>query len=145
MRNLPQDIENYVTDDEGILKEPKRPISALHSTFWKLLDMPIKRLVLDEAQTINKRNGVLHKALQALFYKAAIILSGTLAHSAWFDIGGYVDFIRGHPLTTDAEFLWMFSSRDYDDIPAPPGVTQLAILQKFLCAFVITRLPHGER
>lgn len=61
------------------------------------MKLPIKRLVLDECQRLNKRDGARHIALKALFYEAVIMLSGTFIHNKWQDISGLVDFVSGHP------------------------------------------------
>lgn len=45
------------------------------------MDTPIKRLVIDEAQNVNKRDGVRHRAIKALYADAIVLLSGTLAHN----------------------------------------------------------------
>ncbi|OBT85108.1 hypothetical protein VE02_06487 [Pseudogymnoascus sp. 03VT05] len=127
MRDLSSLIDDYVKDAEGITK--------------RILGVLIKRLILDKAQVANKRSGTRHRALQALYFEATIVLSRTLAHNIWYDVARYFDFIKGHPVTSDAEFMRLFSSNDYDDAPAPLSITQMGILQKFMMAFTIARPP----
>ena len=103
--------------------------------------MPIKRLVLDEAQLANTWAGTRYKALRALYYNAAIILSGTLAHNSWQDISGYLYFLQGHQITSESDFIRMFSSSDYDEVTTAPSITQMGIFQKLLRPMLIARPP----
>jgi hypothetical protein len=57
------------------------------------MNLPIKRLVLNKAQLVNKRYCVRYKALKDLFYHSVILLSGTPAYNKWHNFSGLVDFL----------------------------------------------------
>lgn len=42
-------IEEYANDQGATVKKPARPTSALHTDMWKILALPFKITVLDEA------------------------------------------------------------------------------------------------
>jgi SNF2 family DNA or RNA helicase len=67
------------------------------------------RVVLDEAQRVNKRGRKRHEAIKRLSAEAFIILSGTLLHNKSHDFSGYVNFLRGHPFGTHQKFMNTFS------------------------------------
>lgn len=130
----------YRNDRTGLVKKPTRPNSVLHSSFWKMLKLPIKRLILDEAQTVNKRDRVRHKAIKDLYYEAIAILTRTPAHNKWHDFSGLVDFLEGHPFTTHGLFMKTFSSKDYDNKIDRPDLPRVHLLQRFIQAFTIERV-----
>jgi hypothetical protein len=49
-------IIEKANDQKGNKILPKRTTAALHSDMWKILDLPFKIAVLDEAQKVNKRS-----------------------------------------------------------------------------------------
>jgi SNF2 family DNA or RNA helicase len=136
---LLDELDRYNNDQTRTLKKPKRPDAALHSSIWRDLKLPIKRLVLDEAQLVNKRNGVRHKALKALYYEAVLALSGTPGHNHYHGFSGIVDFLSGHPFTTHKLFMKTFSSLDYEGKIDRPDLSRIRLLQRFLQAFTIAR------
>jgi hypothetical protein len=105
------------------------------------LNLPIKRLVLDEPQLVNKRNtgneGVRHGAIKDLYYKAIVMLSGNPAHNRWQDFSGLVDFLEGHPFTNHTLFLKACASLDHEGKPDRPDLPRMCLLQRFLQAFTI--------
>lgn len=113
-RLLPEKLDMFLNDRTGHVKKPTRPTAVLHSSFWRELNLPFKRLVLDEVQVINKRGGVRHKAIKSLHYKGVIQLSGTLAHNKWHNFSGYVDLLSGHPFPTHRDFMKTLSTYGYD-------------------------------
>lgn len=137
-KEFPEEINHYLTQDRTT-QVPQRPTAALYSELWKLLNLPIKRTVIDEAHKVNKRKGARHQAIKALHTKAFTILSGTLAHNMWHNFSGYVDFVSGHPFESHAKFLHAFSTFDYDDSLARPDAPRMRLLQRFLQAFTIVR------
>lgn len=141
MRNLSLEIEKFRhrKDQQSTLKQPIRPNAVLHSAFWQQLNLPIKRLVLDEAHLVNKRDGARHGALKNLFYLSAIVLSGTPAHNAWHDISGLIDFLQGHPFKDHQLFMKAFSSTDYEGRIGRPELHRMRALQRFIQAFTIAR------
>ncbi|KAF8854060.1 P-loop containing nucleoside triphosphate hydrolase protein [Acephala macrosclerotiorum] len=138
-RNLIDGIDAYNNDQTGSTLKPKRPIAALHSSFWLELKLPIKRLILDEAQVVNKRNGVRHKAVKRLNAKAVVVLSGTLAHNKWHNFSGLIDFLAGHPFTTHKLFMRAFATQDYDGKISRPDLPRMRLLQRFIQAFTVAR------
>lgn len=130
---------------EVAAKNPKgtllnRPTVAIATGMWALLGLPIKRGYIDEAQMVNKRTGKRHQSLMKLPVSSWCIMSGTLAHNKWYDISGYLDFIKGHPYTTDREFLAQFKTPSYTPNAAPDiSGAQLYLLQRFLQAFIVMR------
>lgn len=137
MNALPSKLDEYV--DGGHHGEaPIRPTSALHSEFWKQAGLPFKRVILDEAQKVNKHDGARHVATKNLYCKAYVALSGTLMHNKWHDISGLLDFVDSHPFASWSTFMHAFSEIDYTGkvVLAP---TKVALLQRFLQPFLIAR------
>ncbi len=139
MRDLPAKIMAFANSQDGQVEKPIRARSALHSSFWREMGLPIKRLVLDEAQVVKKARNKRHQALKLLYAKATILLSGTLPHNKWHDFSGLVDFARSHPFNDHHKFLHAFSSINYNGSIDVPDVPSLRLLQRFLQAFTIAR------
>ncbi|OBT86746.1 hypothetical protein VE02_06279 [Pseudogymnoascus sp. 03VT05] len=118
---------------------PKRPTTASFSNICRELELPFKRVVLDEVQKVNKRHGRRHVAIKNLHAKGFIMLSGTLPHNKWDDMSGYVDFLKDHPFTTHAEFIRTFTTSDYTGFNSSPDAPKLRLLQRFLQAVLIAR------
>jgi len=135
MRDFPKKVAEYKAKGG---KAPRRPQSALFSDLWRKVRMPIKRLVLDEAQRVKNVKGARHIAAAALFYEAVLLLSGTFLDNQWYDVGGLIQFLRGHPFTTTKIFRTAFSDRDYQGVELVRE-HKIRLLQKFLMAFVIAR------
>lgn len=135
IRDFPKQVAKYKAEGG---KAPKRPHSALFSELWKRINMPIKRLVLDEAQRVKNANGARHTAAAALFYRAVLLMSGTFLDNQWYDVGGLVQFLKGHPFKTTKIFRTAFSDRDYQGVEHVRE-HKIRLLQKFLMAFVIAR------
>jgi len=140
---LPTNLDAYNNDQTGIVKKPTRPNAVLHSSFWREMNLPIKRLVLDEAQLVNKRRsgnqGVRHGAIKDLFYRSVVLLSGTPAHNKWHNFSGLVDFLQGHPFTTHTLFMKGFASLDHEGKIDRPDLPRMRLLQRFIQAFTIAR------
>jgi hypothetical protein len=140
---LPTNLDAYTNDQTGIVQKPTRSNAVLHSSFWREMNLPIKRLVLDEAQLVNKRDvgnqGIRHGAIKDLFYKSVVLLSGTPAHNKWHNFSGLVDFLEGHPFTTHTLFLKSFASLDHEGKIDRPDLPRMRLLQRFLQAFTIAR------
>jgi SNF2 family DNA or RNA helicase len=131
-------VEEYCNDPNGKTPQPSRPTSALHSPFWETTEHMWKLVVLDEAQLVNKREKIRHKAIKkGIPAKAYIIMSGTLAHNKWHNMSGYVDFLQGHPFTTHTKFLHTFSSFSTTGNIQAPHISRIRLLQRFLQAFLI--------
>lgn len=142
------------TDTTGTVRVPQRPTSILQSRVWEDSDNLFKVTVIDEAQKVNKRGGVRHEAIrQHCPTKSFFLMSGTLAHNKWMDVGGYPAFLKGHPFVSHQLFLHTFASWGHGGRIDAPNITQIRLLQRFLQAFTVARpastlkLPdcHGHR
>lgn len=145
-------IEEKNNDQESKQPQPKRPTSCLSSLMWKTLDMPWKICVLDEAQKVNKRDGIRHQAIRnRLHVQAYVILSGTLPHNKWHDFSGYIAFCQQNPWSTHNKFLHTFASFGHSHQIAYPEEDRKRLLQKFLQGITIIRpasilnLPECQR
>jgi hypothetical protein len=88
MRNLANKERG---DTEG--QKPKRVTTALHSEMWRLLNLPIKCLVLDEVQRVKNHTRRRHAAVQNLFYHLVLLLSRTFLDNKWLDVYRLLSFI----------------------------------------------------
>ncbi|TAQ83552.1 hypothetical protein B7494_g8124 [Chlorociboria aeruginascens] len=136
---LLDELDAYNNNKTEVSKKPRRPDAVLHSDFWRELNLPIKRLVLDEAQVVNKQHGVFHQAIKSLFYESAIILTGTPGHNHYHGFSGLVSFLKGHPFTNHTLFMKAFSSIGYDGKVGRPDLTRVRFLQRFLQGITIAR------
>ena len=131
-------IESWRLARDPSVMRPKRPTTALASGLYDLAKIPFKCGYQDEAHLIKNRDGVRHQAVMKLPVKSWVMISGTLPHNRWHDVSGYLDFIKGHPFTTESAFKRQFSTMDYDSYAKPTGA-QIALLQRFMQAFTIMR------
>lgn len=136
---LPEELDQFTNDRSGLVRMPKRPNDILHSAFWRRVGLPFKRVVLDEAQVVNKRNKPRHDAIKSLYYDSIIVMSGNLPHNKWHNFSGYVDFLAGHPFEDHQRFLRAFSTLDYDGRVDRPEQDRMIFLQRFLMRFTIAR------
>jgi SNF2 family DNA or RNA helicase len=137
-RNFLDELTKY--NNRGRVGErPKRPNAGISSGLWRLLGIPIKRLILDEVQVVNKRSGARHKAIMKLPAKAIVGLSGTLPHNRWHDMSGYFDFLKSHPFKSHADFMATFASQDAYGKSVRPDAARLRLLQRCLQAVLIAR------
>ncbi|KAI4644474.1 hypothetical protein J4E93_006377 [Alternaria ventricosa] len=77
-------------------------------------------------------------ALMKLKVGSWFILSGTLAHNKWVDMGSYLDYLKGHPFTEEEDFATVFQGETYAEVKDPTP-DQIALLQRFLQALTIMR------
>lgn len=113
--------------------------AALHSGIYAHNELPIKRVIVDEGQRINKFESKRRAAVKALFCRAYIVLSGTLAHNKWHDIGALAALLEGHPFQDERSFLGTFAHAYETDDRYAIDAKRLSILQRFLQAFTIIR------
>ena len=138
VRNFLDELTKY--NNRGRVGErPKRPNAGISSGLWRLLGIPIKRLILDEVQVVNKRSGARHKAIMKLPAKAIVGLSGILPHNRWHDMSGYFDFLKSHPFKSHADFMATFASQDAYGKSVRPDAARLRLLQRCLQAVLIAR------
>jgi len=76
---LPEDIANYQEGEE--IQIPKRSATCLHAAIWRMLRLPIKRLILDEGHRIKSLMGKRFATVSSLHYTAVIELNGTLYYT----------------------------------------------------------------
>lgn len=142
MPHLPNSLDHYVNSASSTLRVSTRPTSALHSVFWRHLNLPSKRLVLDECQVVNKRDGARHQALKKLFVKGTILLSGILTHNKWHDLSGLVDFLKRHSIKDHHGFIKHFSAVDAAGSSEDIEIVGMKLLQRFMQAFTIAQPSH---
>lgn len=73
-----------------------------------------------------------------LAVKSWVMMSGTLPHNKWYDVSGYLDFIKGHPYTTKRDFSRQFVTTGYSGEKHPTG-PQMRLRQRFIQTFLIMR------
>ncbi|KAH8422322.1 uncharacterized protein LDX57_000079 [Aspergillus melleus] len=119
---------------------PSRPICALTSDVWKLVNLPFKRVILDECQKVKNEKGVWYNAVKSLHHNGIVMLSGTVLANRWHDIGAPLTLLRGHPFETKEKFLNAFASDDDKDTsPTELLGERLVQLQRFLMGVLIAR------
>jgi SNF2 family DNA or RNA helicase len=117
----------------------RRHVNALFSQVHRELGLPIKHLILDEAQYVKNPIGRTHKAIKALYYARVFLLSGTLLCNKWYDIFGLIDFLPGHPFKTRRQFMKAFARKDASGAYCEPSRSKQNRLVKFLQAIVVSR------
>lgn len=151
--NYMDEIEKYTKKADPTIRKPSRPTAALASGLWALTGLRIKRGIMDECQVVNKRKGKRHQAIKRMPVDAWLSMSGTLPHNRWHDMSGPIDFLQGHPYTTDTLFWQQFSRKGYSASGQDSDLSgaQMALLQRFLQAVLVMRprsvlhLPPCER
>lgn len=139
VRAFPKGVKTHRNGDAETASAPPRPNAAVHSTIWEEIGMPFKRMILDECQAVNKRDGARHKAVKNIHVEARVGYSGTLAHNKWDDVDGLFDFLKGHPIHNQQMFFRLFSDPDTGGHSRQPDAKGLHLLQRFLLACTIAR------
>lgn len=116
-----------------------RHISALFSHVYKELGLPIRHLVLDEAQIAKNVSTKTYKAVRHLYYDRIMLLSGTFLANRWYDIFGFVSLIPGHPFDDFQQFMRTFARKEQSGYYSSPSVSKRNRLLKFLMVFTISR------
>lgn len=106
-------LEAWIKAADRDASKPRKPTTALATGLCALIGLPIKRGYMDEAQMINKRDNKRHLTFTKLHVSSYCMMSGTLAHNRWHDISGYLDFVKGHPYTSNSRFNARFSRTSY--------------------------------
>jgi SNF2 family DNA or RNA helicase len=117
----------------------RRHVNALFSTVHRELGIPIRHLILDEAQYVKNPTGRTHKAIKALYYARVFLLSGTFLPNKWYDIFGLIDFLPGHAFETRKQFMKAFARKDASGAYCEPSRSKRNRLVKFLQAIVVSR------
>ncbi|KAK5171130.1 uncharacterized protein LTR77_004274 [Saxophila tyrrhenica] len=116
-----------------------RPVSALHTSLYSGLGLPIRTLILDESQ-LAKNEGATHEALQDIDRRFTFMLSGTIFMNRWSDVyGGGVSFLKGHPFDTRASFNKSFAGVEGNSTIPNPSNSKWNRLVKFLLGAGISR------
>lgn len=119
----------------------KRP-GVLFSSIYRILNRPIRTLVLDEVQFAKNHLSVTHAALKALFYDRVLMLTGTPFANRWYDIWGLLNlFPTSHFCSSFETFMRTFAAIDkstmlHSVFPAP---RELKLLSKFLQSCTVAR------
>lgn len=124
---------------DGDVITAKRPTCGLASDLGYFTYMPWKRVIIDEIQNLKNWDASRHTAIASISTRAFIGLSGTLPHNRWTDVGGYLDFIKGHPYTNQNKFLAQFTRGAYSASRSRPSPAAMTLLQRFFMAFTIIR------
>ena len=117
----------------------KRHVNCLFSQVYRLLSLPIKHLVLDEAQAAKNPESITHEAIRHLYYDAIFLVSGTFISNIWYGIYGFVSLLPGHPFKEREDFTRVFGRRKPGQIYLDPSPSKRNRLVKFLQAFVVSR------
>lgn len=120
-------------------RTPRRPQLSLFSSLYRELERPINHLILDEAQLVKRPDGMTHLAIKELYYRKAILLSGTFLANRWSDVYGLVDYLKGHPFESFADFMSVFGLSRFDEGYGRPPVSRQRRLIRFLQAFTFAR------
>ena len=125
-----------------ILGQPdlkRRHVNALFSQVHRELGIPIRHLILDEAQYVKNPITHTHKAIKALYYARVFLLSSTFLGNKWYDIFELIDFLPGHPFKTRRRFMKAFARKDASGAYCEPSRSKQNRLVKFLQAIVVSR------
>lgn len=118
----------------------KRPNASLLSPVFRILNQPIRHLILDEVQFLKKSSGVTHEAVKQLYASRTMLLSGTFIPDKWSDLFGVLQFFpRAHPFNTLKAFRKAFGTKDGDDRIGNPTISKRNRLIKFLQAITVSR------
>jgi SNF2 family DNA or RNA helicase len=134
---LEETLKRIPSHEQPDLK--RRHVNALFSPVHRELGLPIKHLILDEAQHVKNPTGRTHKAIKALYYARVFLLSGTFLPNKWYDIFGLIDFLPGHPFKTRKQFMKAFARKDASGAYCEPSRSKRNRLVKFLQAIVVSR------
>jgi len=71
-------------------------------------------LILDEANAVRNDDTLIHNALLQLRdrYDTCILMSGTPIDNNWMDAFGFLQFVNGHQLSRQSDFLRLFAEED---------------------------------
>lgn len=136
-------IAEYQNDATGGVPKPTRVAAPFHSPAWRTMKMPFKRLIIDEAQLVNRRQSGLYRALKALYTDGVILVCG--AWDSWHDFSAAIGFLQGHPITSDRIFIDAFSSFKETQSHDRPSAIGMKRLQNLLRGVLIKRVVPSLR
>ncbi|KAI9928592.1 hypothetical protein ASPWEDRAFT_65656 [Aspergillus wentii DTO 134E9] len=100
-----EEFPKYLTKFKGGDRWPVRPIAAICTDFWKLHNLPIKWVVLDECHRIKRDDVVFYKAACSLFHNGIVVLLGTVLSNIWHDIANPITLLQGQLFQTKQQFI----------------------------------------
>jgi len=127
-------------EERGAWPTPVRPSSVLLSEVWKVLGVPFKLVLMDEAHRVQKADGMRHCAIRDnCWTNGYVFLSATIASNQWHGLFGYLDFVGRQPFRSLNAFLHAFADKNASGDARPPGTEKIALLQRLFQAFTIIR------
>ncbi len=103
--------EQVYAEQTTNLRFQKRPRLSLFSDLYTIVGLPIRHLILDEAQYIKNWETGIHRAIKALVYTRFLAVTGTPITNRWWDIYG----IMGVPGLGDSSDKIDIEDNDEDD------------------------------
>ena len=129
--------ENATLSDRPALNV--RHVNALYSHVYHEVHVPIRHLVLDEAQFAKNITTRTYDAVRHLTYDRILLLSGTFLANRWHDLFALISLIPGHPFQDYEQFLKTFAHKEDSGYYSTPSVSKRNRLVKFLMGFTISR------
>lgn len=108
---------------------------SIFSPLYRMLNLPLKHMVIDEAQYGQNIWGISHQAFSAIYRSGTLLLTGTPIKHRWSSVFPLIHLLPGHPFKTDAVFQHVFGSFEF--LRQKP--TEFARLVKFLQGFIVAR------
>lgn len=81
---------------------------GMFSPLYNMLGLPIKHLVIDEANYGQDIHGLSHQTFRALYRSCTILLTGTPFRNRWCSIYPLMYLLPGHPFKNDITFQHVF-------------------------------------
>ena len=99
----------------------RRQTLSLLSPIYRLMDVSIGHLILDEGQFVKNDKSQTHLAVKALRYQKLAVLSGTFVANRWYDIYGMWSLVPGeNPFTLRSDFHRIFGNSYNAQLDPPP-------------------------
>lgn len=117
----------------------RRHINSLFSPVYRQLRLPIRHLVLDEAQYVKNPESSTNEGIRNLYYESVLMLTGTFVPNRWYDIYGLVRLLDGHAFKEQTAFIRAFGGSIQGEGFADPTASKEHRLVKFLQAFIVSR------
>jgi len=108
---------------------------SIFSPIYNMLELPIKHLVIDEANYGQDIQGLSHQAFTALYRTSTVLITGTPFKNRWSSIYPLIDLLPGHPFKTEGIFQHAFGPFS----SLRQSTQQFNRLVKFLQAITICR------
>ena len=122
------------------IQHQKRPRLSLFSDIYQIKQMPIRHLILDEAQYVKNWETANHQSIKGLYYKKLLAVTGTPISNRWWDIYGILHLMNHTPLTSPHDFFPIIGNPYL--LRAEPPPSKLARLVKFLMMLTVSLLTR---